>query len=144
MLRHVLRAEGLVARSAELGVELSALVREVLAEHCPGLVAEVRGRGLLIGMDFVSSDLAVEFLMELLARRVVPSYSLNKYNVLRLTPPATLTAADVAELHEALTGAAREVGRRRARASRRPAAPTLPVPSVLPTNPPTEEYPCAS
>jgi putrescine aminotransferase len=152
----VLRTEGLVARSAELGVELSALVREVLAEHCPGLVAEVRGRGLLIGMDFVSSDLAVEFLMELLARRVVPSYSLNKYNVLRLTPPATLTVADVAELHEALTGAAREVGRRRARASRRPAAPTRPVPAgppavppiVLPTNPPTdpptEEYPCAS
>lgn len=147
----VLQAENLVARSAELGVELAALVRGVLAEHCPGLVAEVRGRGLLIGMDFVSSDLAVEFLMELLARRVVPSYSLNKYNVLRLTPPATLTAADVAELHEALTGAAREVGRRRARASRRPATArpvqTVPptVPSIVPsTNPPTEEYPCAS
>ena len=99
------------------------MARGILAEHCPGLVAEVRGRGLLIGMDFISSDLAVEFLMELIARRVVPSYSLNKYNVLRLTPPATLTAADVAELREALTGAAREVGRRR-RAPTRPACPS--------------------
>ena len=60
---------------------------------------------------------------------------------------AAADTADVAELHEALTGAAREVGRRRARASRRPATarPVQTVPSIVPsTNPPTEEYPCAS
>ena len=139
----VLQAEDLIQRSADLGAELSAMARGILAEHCPGLVAEVRGRGLLIGMDFVSSDLAVEFLMELIARRVVPSYSLNKYNVLRLTPPATLTAADVAELQDALTGAACEVGRRRARASRMPVTP-IPAARPHPTARPTEEYPCAS
>ncbi|HEY5877724.1 MAG TPA: aspartate aminotransferase family protein [Nakamurella sp.] len=131
----VLRDENLIQRSADLGTELSAAVRGILAEHCPGLVAEVRGRGLLIGMDFVSSDLAVEFLMELIARRVVPSYSLNKYNVLRFTPPATLATRDVDELCEALTGAAREVGRRRARASR--------IPTVRSTHA-AEEFPCAS
>jgi len=131
----VLRDENLIQRSAELGTQLSAAVRGILAAHCPGLVAEVRGRGLLIGMDFVSSDLAVEFLMELIARRVVPSYSLNKYNVLRFTPPATLAADDVDELCEALTGAAREVGRRRARASR--------IPTVRSTHS-AEEFPCAS
>ena len=155
----VLQTENLIARSADLGIELSGMVRGILDEQCPGLVAEVRGRGLLIGMDFVSSDLAVEFLMELMARRVVPSYSLNKYNVLRLTPPATLTAADVAELKEALTGAAHEVGRRRARTSRiptvrpvaaansdLPAHPAVPARPALPTpsTHPAEEYPCAS
>ncbi len=133
----VLRTENLIQRSADLGAQVLGLVRSVVAEHCPGLVAEVRGRGLLIGIDFVASDLAVEFLMELLARRVVPSYSLNKYNVLRLTPPATLTAADMTDLREALTGAAREVGRRRSSVSAvaRPTVPSAPI---------TEEYPCAS
>lgn len=148
----VLRDEDLVTRSTELGEQLRDMVAVTMAEHCPGLVAEVRGRGLLIGIDFASSDLAVEYLMELLARRVVPSYSLNKYNVLRLTPPATLTAADLDFLWDAMTGAAREVGRRRARASRRPTVRTNPR-----TNPPThltavptpdpvqnEEFPCAS
>ena len=150
----VLQDENLIQRSADLGADMSTMVRGILAEDCPGLVADVRGRGLLIGMDFVSSDLAVEFLMELIARRVVPSYSLNRYNVLRLTPPATLTAQDMADLQEALTGAAREVGRRRARASRvpaRPSSPARPPSTVLPVRSgsnqparPTEEYPCAS
>lgn len=130
----VLRDENLIQRSAELGDRLLGTTRQILAEHCPGLVAEVRGRGLLIGMDFTASDLAVEFLMELIARRVVPSYSLNTYHVLRLTPPATLTEPDLVELEQALTGAAREVGRRHSRAAiGRPSRPA-----------PLEEFPCAS
>ncbi len=133
----VLRTENLIQRSADLGSRLQGMVRSVVAEHCPGLVAEVRGRGLLIGMDFVASDLAVEFLMELLVRRVVPSYSLNKYNVLRLTPPATLTAQDMADLRDALTGAAREVGRRHS-------APSAVARPNVPSAPINEEYPCAS
>ncbi len=144
----VLRTENLIQRSADLGIQLSGMVRGILAEHCPGLVAEVRGQGLLLGMDFTSSDLAVEFLMELIARRVVPSYSLNKYNVLRLTPPATLTAQDVAELGEALAGAAHEVGRRRSSQPTLHGAPRVPAARTrnpIPAQPhPTQEYPCAS
>jgi putrescine aminotransferase len=164
----VLEAEKLIVRSADLGTELSGLVRGILDEQCPGLVAEVRGRGLLIGMDFTSSDLAVEFLMELLARRVVPSYSLNRYNVLRLTPPATLTAADVGELADALAGAAREVGRRHrtrlptphaaqpptphaaqpptphAAQPPTPHAAQPPTPHPIPPTRSAEEFPCAS
>ena len=140
----VLRTENLIQRSADLGAELPGMVRGILAEHCPGLVAEVRGRGLLIGIDFVSSDLAVEFLMELLARRVVPSYSLNKYNVLRLTPPATLTAAG----HGRPAGGAHRRGPRgRPRAGSVPIPPArrpVPAPVPVPTARSTEEYPCAS
>ncbi|MET0966299.1 MAG: aminotransferase class III-fold pyridoxal phosphate-dependent enzyme [Nakamurella sp.] len=108
----VLKSEQLIERSAELGRELLTMVREVTAEHCPDLVQEVRGSGLLIGIDFVAGDTAIEFLMALLERNVVPSYSLNGYNILRLTPPATLDRADVAFLRTALEGAARELGRR--------------------------------
>jgi len=71
----------------------------------------VRGQGLLIGVDFVSADAATEFLIGLLDSRVIPSYSLNSSNVLRLTPPAILDAADLDWLARALASAARHVSR---------------------------------
>ena len=75
------------------------------------LVTEVRGQGLLIGVDFVSADAATEFLIGLLDEHVIPSYSLNSSNVLRLTPPAILDAADLDWVGRALTSAAKHVSR---------------------------------
>ena len=75
------------------------------------LVTEVRGQGLLIGVDFVSAEAATEFLIGLLDEHVIPSYSLNAGNVLRLTPPAILDAADLDWLGRALTSAAKHLCR---------------------------------
>jgi putrescine aminotransferase len=72
-------------------------------------VTEVRGRGLLLGIEFVSSDIAADFMMSLLEHRVLPSYSLNANSVLRLTPPALLDEEDLRWLAEALDAAAREL-----------------------------------
>ena len=105
----VIRDEALVERSARLGRIVLEMVSEVVGAHCPHLVREVRGRGLLVGIEFLSSDLATEFMMGLVDRRVVPSYSLNCHRVLRLTPPAILDDGDLAWLAEALAGAAREL-----------------------------------
>jgi putrescine aminotransferase len=65
----------------------------------------------------VSADLAAEFLIGLLEARVIPSYSLNSTTVLRLTPPATLSAADLEWLGRALDAAAHHVARTRATAA---------------------------
>jgi len=54
---------------------------------------------------------AAEFLIGLLDEHVIPSYSLNSNNVLRLTPPAILDAADLDWLGRALTSAARHASR---------------------------------
>ena len=126
----VIRDEALVERSARLGRIVLEMVSEVVAGHCPHLVREVRGRGLLVGIEFLSSDLATEFMMGLVDRRVVPSYSLNCHRVLRLTPPAILDDRDLAWLAEALAGSARELAESNA----------VPSPSVL-TRP--EEILCA-
>ena len=107
----VLRDEGLVERSHRLGPVVLDLVRDATERHCPGLVRDVRGRGLLVGIEFLSSDLATEFMMGLVERRVIPSYSLNCHRVLRLTPPAVLDDADLGWLAEAMTGAARDLAR---------------------------------
>lgn len=107
----VIEREGLVTRAAALGAHLLASAADAIARHCPDLVREVRGEGLLIGIDFVSPDTAAEFLISLLEQRVITSYSLNTHTVLRLTPPAILDQADLDWLDRALNVAARDVAR---------------------------------
>ena len=67
-----------------------------------------------------SADAATEFLIGLLDEYVIPSFSLNSSNVLRLTPPAILDAADLGWLGRALTSAAKHVSRVIPRAARHP------------------------
>jgi putrescine aminotransferase len=106
-----IKSEGLIERARVLGQKVSELAAEAVAAYCPHLVTEVRGAGLLIGVDFVTADAATEFLIGLLDSRVIPSYSLNSSNVLRLTPPAILDAADLDWLARALTSAAMHVSK---------------------------------
>lgn len=104
-----MRQDDLVNRSKVLGEQVLELTRAAVMTHCPHLVTEVRGRGLLLGIEFISSDIAADFMMSLLDRRVLPSYSLNANSVLRLTPPALLSEEDLRWLAEALDAAAREL-----------------------------------
>ncbi len=120
----VIAREGLVERAAVLGRELLAMTSEVVSAHCPDLVREVRGAGLLIGIDFAAPDLAAEFMMALLEKRVITSYSLNTHTVLRLTPPAVLDRADLDLLEAALTAAARDLARRNTTSRTTPEVPT--------------------
>jgi len=106
-----IKSEGLIERTRELGPLVRDLAADAVTAHCPHLVTEVRGQGLLVGLDFVSADAATEFLIALLDQHVIPSYSLNSSNVLRLTPPAILDAADLDWLARALTSAAKHVSR---------------------------------
>ncbi len=109
----VITSEGLIERVCELGPQVRDLAVDAVTAHCPHLVTEVRGEGLLIGIEFASADAATEFLLGLLDEQVIPSFSLNSSNVLRLTPPAILDAADLDWLARALTSAARHVSRLR-------------------------------
>jgi len=104
-----IKSEGIIERTRELGPIVRDLALDAVTTHCSHLVNEVRGEGLLIGMDFVSAEAATEFMIGLLDEHVIPSFSLNSSNVLRLTPPALLDAADLAWLERALHAAARQV-----------------------------------
>jgi len=104
-----IKSEGIIERTRELGPIVRDLALDAVTTHCSHLVNEVRGEGLLIGMDFVSAEAATEFMIGLLDEHVIPSFSLNSSNVLRLTPPALLDAADLAWLERALHAAAKHV-----------------------------------
>ena len=58
----------------------------------------IRGKGLLIALEFTQEAYAGEFLLEMVANRVLISHSLNAHATARLTPPVTLEEADIAEL----------------------------------------------
>lgn len=64
-----------------------------------------------MGVEFHDAGSAGEFLLALLDRGVIVNHSLNAHTVVRFTPPAVLSDAEVDELSEAVRGAAREIGR---------------------------------
>ncbi|MEU9117259.1 aspartate aminotransferase family protein [Streptomyces sp. NPDC048483] len=97
----VIESEGLVERARDLGADLLGKLRSITA-RCPGnAVTEIRGAGLLIGIEFRDSGSAAEFLLNMIEQRVLANHSLNSQRVVRLTPPAILSHDDVSWLLDA-------------------------------------------
>ncbi|MCX4554413.1 aminotransferase class III-fold pyridoxal phosphate-dependent enzyme (plasmid) [Streptomyces sp. NBC_01387] len=87
--------ERLVTRSMDLGARLLPRIAEIARRNIPDLVVDVRGQGLLIGVELTEAGLAGELLIELFNHGVVANHSMNGSSVVRFTPPATLTDLDV-------------------------------------------------
>ncbi|HEV8562334.1 MAG TPA: aminotransferase class III-fold pyridoxal phosphate-dependent enzyme [Actinophytocola sp.] len=105
----VIREENLVWRARWLGELLREEVESVLRDVLGDAVAEVRGLGMLIGVELTVEGLAGDLLLELMDAGVIANHSLNSARVLRLTPPAVLDHEDVDFLVQALERAARSV-----------------------------------
>ena len=93
----VLREERLVERSAELGARMMARLAEMTADH--PRVGEVRGRGMMIGVELVrdrgtrepAPELAGRMMVEGLRRGLLLLGGGIHGNVLSLSPPFVLT-----------------------------------------------------
>ncbi len=108
----VIGEEGLVDRAGQIGARLLEGLRTIVGRHVPHLVAQVRGAGLLLGVEFVSGHYAAEFLMDLLDHDVIVNHSMNAHPVIRLTPPAVLTPAQEARLLESFESACKALASR--------------------------------
>jgi len=116
---HILADEELIANSQARGAELLAQLRERLAGH--PLVREVRGRGLLIGVElgptergFLNrlSPALVEMIskkafgqwlaLRLLERGIICQPASQAWNVLKLEPPLTARSEHVRQMVDAL------------------------------------------
>ncbi len=102
-----IREDDLVARAERLGARLLGELRQVCAGVLGDAVAEVRGVGLLIGIECAVEGLAGELLLELMEAGVIANHSLNSDRVLRLTPPAVLDEREHRFLLDAFERAAR-------------------------------------
>ncbi|MDP9360385.1 MAG: aminotransferase class III-fold pyridoxal phosphate-dependent enzyme [Acidobacteriota bacterium] len=97
----VMRTEHVPEKAHALGETLLARLATLRARHSR-LLRDLRGRGILIGMEFRADHLAGDFMGEMLKKHVIVSYSLNAHRVVRLTPPAFLSDADVNWVVEAV------------------------------------------
>lgn len=86
-------AENAHARGDEFLVGLNSLKNEF-----PNLINTVRGRGLMIGIDFKSEDIAELFIALIVELGVFVAFALNKPDIIRIEPPLTITSEVVQDV----------------------------------------------
>lgn len=92
----VIEAENLVERSLQAGEKLMEALRETQARF-PHLVKDVRGRGLMIGVEFPHEDITSLVLAGLAQRDVlVVAYTFNNPTVTRFEPPLIISDEEIA------------------------------------------------
>ena len=97
----VLRDEALVENSRARGEQLLAGARRIASEY-PSVVREVRGLGLLVGVELTDEGYGGTIIPEMLKAGVTAAWTLNMQRVIRLEPPLIVTAAEVERGLEAL------------------------------------------
>lgn len=90
----VLRDERLPERAAEEGRYCLEQLRRVREEY-PEIIAEVRGRGLLLGVEFRDKDVAGLVISGMGRRRIIVGYYLSNARVFRLEPPLIVGRAQI-------------------------------------------------
>ena len=92
----VIEEEGLVERSAKIGGYLKSRLSDLAGKY--ELVSEVRGRGMMIGVEFAMDEVGELTIAQLVKRGMIAAYTLNNPRVIRIEPPLIMTEdqADIA------------------------------------------------
>ena len=99
-----LEEDDIIPKAQALGARLLDELQALKQDHAPTVLADVRGRGLLLALDFHEDHFAGDFVLELVNRHVIVSTSLNANRVVRLHPAAIMDEDDI----QWLLGAMRE------------------------------------
>jgi putrescine aminotransferase len=94
-IREIKRLD-LPARAGKAGEIALARLRDLQAAH-PDLISAVRGRGLLIGVQFADADVAGLVIAGLAQRHVITAYTLNNPLVIRIEPPLVISEDALAQ-----------------------------------------------
>ncbi len=113
----IIEEEGLVARAAELGDHAMGRMRELMARSA--IVGDVRGRGLMFGVDIVTDretrnpgrELAEQIYYRCLDAGL--SFKISQGSVLTLSPPLVISRADLDRALDIVEAAVLEVQRER-------------------------------
>ncbi|HHT01097.1 MAG TPA: aminotransferase class III-fold pyridoxal phosphate-dependent enzyme [Firmicutes bacterium] len=100
----VIKEEGLVEQAAAKGAAIIAYLQDLQREF-PDVIAEVRGKGLLIGVEMAKEGAGGLIISELLNRQVLAIHSLNNAKVIRLLPPAVINAEEIQQVLAAFRAA---------------------------------------
>ena len=85
-----LQEENLVEHSAALGAYFKSELKKLQSQF-PEIIRDVRGRGLLIGVEIVDAKVGELLAQRMFDRNVLIAYTLNKPEVIRIEPPLIIT-----------------------------------------------------
>jgi putrescine aminotransferase len=103
----VIRDERLCEQAREMGEYLMARLQAIrLASD--GAISEVRGVGLLIGIEFAEEDIGMHVIANMAKRRVIAAYTLNQPRVIRFEPPLIVTRPQCDQAMQAFEEALQE------------------------------------
>lgn len=90
----ILQREKLAEKADELGGSLAGRLRD-LQRRFPHLISEVRGLGLMLGLELSQERYAGSLITEMVKHKVLAVYTLNQPRVIRLEPPLTVSLAEI-------------------------------------------------
>jgi putrescine aminotransferase len=85
-----LQTAKLVENAAQMGAYFMTGLR-ALQEQFPQIIRDVRGRGLLIGVEIADAKVGESLAQRMFDRNVLIAYTLNKPEVIRIEPPLIIT-----------------------------------------------------
>jgi acetylornithine/succinyldiaminopimelate/putrescine aminotransferase len=104
----VIEQTGLVAHAARVGERLLVGL-DALAQRYPQVIREVRGRGLMAGIQYADDSLGPRMSYQLARHGVLAIYSGNEPSVMRLMPALVIEEAEVDFLLGALDAALQDL-----------------------------------
>ena len=101
----VLLSEGLIEQAKTTGNTFLSLLKKIFQDrHC----LDVRGRGLLIGIEFDSPHITQRFVHNCFSEKLILGWTLHEDRVVRLAPPLNISEGEVLQavsiMQNVLTG----------------------------------------
>lgn len=90
----VIHRENLCGKAAEKGEYFLTGLR-TLAKAFPSVIKEIRGRGLMLGIEFYENDDGIEFSKRMLDRHILVAGTLSYAKTIRIEPALTICNEDI-------------------------------------------------
>ena len=104
----IIEEENLLQRSAETGAYFKNGI-ESIAKEFPQVIKEVRGRGMMIGMDLTKEGAGGMLMALMIDQHVIVAYTLNNPKVIRIEPPLIMPKSVVDHVLEILRNSIKQV-----------------------------------
>ena len=89
----IMLRDRLAQRAAELGKDMLLSLHKLQTDY-PALIRQVRGLGLMLGIELSREEYAGSLIAEMVKHRVIAVYTLNEPRVIRLEPPLTVSPTE--------------------------------------------------
>ncbi|MBN2083135.1 aminotransferase class III-fold pyridoxal phosphate-dependent enzyme [bacterium] len=93
----VLVDEKIAGQAQTKGARMLAGLRALAAEY-PEVIVDVRGIGLMLGLEMAAPDISQLFIANMIEQQVIVAYTLNFTGVVRLEPPLVMPESVIDEV----------------------------------------------